>query len=284
MRITVLSLLLMAIGLCALSAPVRAEFTEDDVTVAEGVAGKIITPAKGESASARAVLLLHGWTGKMDEVGDMYKRLGGELGDAGIASLCINFRGEGERNGHRLTSTFATRIADAEAALGMIREKFPDAKIGVVGFSLGGATAIALTGRHPEAITSLVLWSSAGNLAVDFFGDPGRAAGQREAIEKGESTIQDWAEMTLTREHLMGFIGYDLMGPLKAYKGALLSIRGSDDFLKRYEDQFIAAASGWREEFIILGGANHIFHTFDPESAYDERVIAVTLLWLTETL
>jgi len=284
MRITVLSLLLTAIGLSSLSAPARAEFTEIDVTVAEGVAGKIITPARGESASARAVLLLHGWNGQMDGVGDMYKRLARELGEVGIASFRINFRGEGERNGHRLTSTFATRIADAEAALTMIQEKFPDAKIGVVGSSLGGATALALTGRYPEAVASLVLWSSSGNLAVDFFGDPKRAAGQREAIEKGQSTIQDWAEMTLTREHLMGFIGYDLMGPLKAYEGALLSIRGSDDFLKRYEDEFIEAASGWREEFIILSGADHIFHAFDPGSAYDERVIAATLLWFTETL
>ncbi len=267
-----------------LTAPARVGFTEIEVTVAEGVAGKMVTPSGDGGAPTRAVLLLHGWTGKMDEVGDMYKRLAGELGDAGIASLRINFRGEGERNGHLLTSTFATRIADAEAALAMVEEKFPDAKIGVVGFSLGGATALGLTGNHPDAVTSLVLWSSAGNLAVDFFGDPERIAGQREAIEKGRSTIQDWAEMTLTREHLMGFIGYDLLGPLKAYKGALLAIRGSDDFLKRYEDEFMEAASGWREEFIILGGADHIYHTFDPESDYDERVIAATLRWLTETL
>ncbi|MCZ6674932.1 MAG: alpha/beta fold hydrolase, partial [Verrucomicrobia bacterium] len=176
------------------------------------------------------------------------------------------------------------RIADAEAALAMVQEKFPKTKIGVVGFSLGGATALALTGRHPDEVTSLVLWSSSGNLPVDFFGDQERIAGQREAIEKGESKIQDWAEMTLTREHLMGFIGYDLLGPLKAYEGALFSIRGTDDFLNRYEDQFVEAASGWREEFLILSGADHVFHTYNPESEYDERVIAATLLWLRETL
>lgn len=280
MRISVISILLTALGL---SGPARAEFTEVDVTVAEGVAGKIATPVSDESAPERVVLLLHGWDGSMDEVGDMYKRLAGELGNAGIASLRIDFRGEGERNGHRLTSTFATRIADAEAALAMVQEKFPEAKIGVVGFSLGGATALALTGKHPEAITSLVLWSSASNLA-DGLGNTERAAAQREAIEKGETTIQAWVKMTLTREHIIGFIGYDLMGPLKAYEGALLSIRGSDDHLKRYEDQFLETASGWREEFMILGGADHIFHTLDPESKYDERVIAATLLWFTETL
>lgn len=283
-HITGFFFLLTTIGLGTVE---RAGFNEIDVTVADGVEGKIVTPARGENALTRAVLLLHGWTGKMDGVGDMFKRLAAELGDAEIASLRINFRGEGVRNGHRLTSTFATRIADAEAALAMMHGKFPGARIGVVGFSLGGATALALTGRHPEAVASLVLWSTSGNPVVDLLGYPensGGHRGHREAIEKGQSTVQSWAELTLTREHLMGFIGYDLMGPLRGYQGALFLIRGSDDFLKRYEDQILDAVSGWREEFLIIGGANHIFHTLDPKSVYDERVIVATLLWLTETL
>ena len=283
-HITVFFFLLTTIGLGTVE---RAGFNEIDVTVADGVEGKIVTPARGENALTRAVLSLHGWTGKMDGVGDMFKRLAAELGDAEIASLRINFRGEGVRNGHRLTSTFATRIADAEAALAMMHGKFRGARIGVVGFSLGGATALALTGRHPEAVASLVLWSTSGNPVVDLLGYPensGGHRGHREAIEKGQSTVQSWAELTLTREHLMGFIGYDLMGPLRGYQGALFLIRGSDDFLKRYEDQILDAVSGWREEFLIIGGANHIFHTLDPKSVYDERVIVATLLWLTETL
>lgn len=230
------------------------------------------------------MLLYHGWTSKMDEVGDMYKRLAAQLGEAGIASLRIDFRGEGERNGFRLTSTFATRIEDGEAALTFAQKQLPGAKVGIVGFSLGGATALAVTGRHPSEITTLVLWSSSGNLGIDFFGSPLMIQGQRDAVEKGESVIQDWAEMTLTREHLMGFIGYDLLSPLKAYEGALFSIRGSEDFLTRYEDQFLAAASGWREEYLIIGGADHVYYTFDPESHYDEQVITASLRFIEETL
>ena len=261
----------------------QAEFSEKEIQVSEDVRGRLVTP-EGSASPQKVVLLLHGWTGKMDEVGDMYKRLAHQLGGIGVASLRINFRGEGERNGHRLTSTFATRIEDAEAALAKVQSTFPNGKVGVVGFSLGGATALALTGRHPDEITTLILWSSSGNLAVDFFQDPSRHKEQREAIEKGESKFMDWAEMTLTREHLMGFIGYDLLGPMKEFEGALLAIRGSDDFLARYEDQFLEAASAWREEYIIIGGADHIFQTFDPASDYDERVLAATLKWIEETL
>jgi uncharacterized protein len=257
--------------------------TEQDVQVAEGVAGKLLLPEVGKQAD-RVVLLYHGWTGNMDEVGDLYKRLANDLGDAGIASLRIDFRGEGERNDHRLTSTFATRIEDGEAALAFVQKELPKAKVGIVGFSLGGATALAVTGRNPEAITTLVLWSSSGNLGIDFFGDPAMLNGQKEAIENGESVIQSWSELTLTREHLMGFIGYDLLGPMKAYKGALFALRGTEDFLSRYEDQFLEAASGWREEYLIVSGADHIFGALDPGSILDDRLIAETLEFIEETL
>lgn len=276
------SILKLLLGL-AVSAPIATATTEQNVQVAEGVAGKLVLPETGRQAD-RVVLLYHGWTGKMDEVGDMYKRLANVLGDAGIASLRIDFRGEGERNGHRLTSTFATRIADGEAALAFVQKELPNSKVGIVGFSLGGATALAVTGRNPEDITSLVLWSSSGNLGVDFFGDPASINGQKEAIENGESVIQSWAELTLTREHLMGFIGYDLLGPMKSYEGALFAIRGTDDFLNRYEDQFLEAASGWREEYLIVSGADHIFGALDPESKLDDRLIAETLEFIEETL
>lgn len=267
----------------AFGATIATATTEQNVQVAEGVAGKLMLPETGKQAD-RAVLLYHGWTGKMDEVGDMYKRLANVLGDAGIASLRIDFRGEGERNDHRLTSTFATRIADGEAALAFVQKELPKAKIGIVGFSLGGATALAVTGRNPEDITSLVLWSSSGNLGVDFFGNPAMINGHRETIENGEAVIQGWSELTLTREHLMGFIGYDLLGPMKAYEGALFAIRGTDDFLNRYEDQFLEAASGWREEYLIVSDADHIFGALDPESILDDRLIAETFEFIEETL
>ncbi|GAB5558778.1 MAG: alpha/beta fold hydrolase [Synoicihabitans sp.] len=250
--------------------------------VAPGVEGTLATGYEG--APRAAVLLLHGWTGQRDEVGDMFKRVADQLAAQNIASLRIDFRGEGERNGHRLTSTFATRVADAEAGLAHLQKHYPDTPIGVVGFSLGGATAMAVVGRQPEAVDSLVLWSTSGDLAVDFFTQPDTKSAMREAIEQGESVYHSWAKITFTREHLAGMIGYELIEPLSAYRGALLGIRGSEDYLTPYESRILAAANGSLEEAITIGGADHIFNTLDPKSDHDERAIDLTVRWLTKTL
>jgi uncharacterized protein len=255
---------------------------EIEVEVAPGVAGTFAaTPGQLPEA---VVLLLHGWTGHRDEVGDMFKRTAAVLTAHGIASLRIDFRGEGERHGHRLTSTFAGRIADAEAALEFLQKRHPDTKIGVLGFSLGGATALALVGHQAEAVDSLALWSTAGDLAVDFFTNEALKPAMREALEMGEATYESWTTLTLTREHITGMVGYDLFTPLADYAGALLAIRGTADYVNNYDPRILAAANGSREEIVTIGNADHIFNTLDPASTHDERAIDLTVRWFNETL
>lgn len=279
--ITFLASLLFATNAVASVAPTPTH--EYDIEVTPNVMGTL-SSASATATPKAAVLLLHGWTGQRDEVGDLFKRTADQLSAQNIAALRIDFRGEGERNGHRLTSTFATRIADAEAGLALLQQHYPNTKIGVVGFSLGGATALALVGRQPEAVDSLVLWSTAGDLAVDFFTQPDLKTATREAMENGESIYNSWEPLTLTREHLTGMLGYDLFGPLAAYQGALLGIRGSADYLTPYEPQILAAANGSIEESVVIGGADHIFNTLDPTSTHDERAITLTVRWFTDTL
>jgi pimeloyl-ACP methyl ester carboxylesterase len=277
LRLISLVFVSLLLGAPAISAP-----TESNVKIAPDVMGTLATGSV--SPPQAVVLLLHGWTGNRDELGNMFKRTAAQLAEQNIASLRIDFRGEGERNAHRLTSTFATRIADAEAGLSFLQQRYPNTKIGVLGFSLGGATALAVVGRQPDAVQSLVLWSTAGDIAVDFFTDPSLKPASRKAMEKGEAVFDTWAKITLTREHLMGMIGYDLFTPLGAYQGALLSIRGSADYLTPYENRILAAANGTLEEAVTIGGADHIYNTLDPTSTHDERAITLTVRWFNETL
>lgn len=235
-------------------------------------------------APKAAVLLIHGWASQMNEVGDMFANLATQLAVEGYASLRINIRGESERelSNFTLTSTFATRVEDAQTGLNYLRARHTNLPIGVVGFSLGGATAMALTGNNPQAIKSLVLWSSAGDPAAILREMSPQVV--KQVLDTGEAKVPAWVELTVTRQHLLGMLGFDIFTPLKNYTGALMSIRGSDDFVPPQEDEIFANANAAPEEFYLISGADHIFRVLEPEKSYAQRVINHTLRWFNDTL
>ncbi|WP_158971000.1 alpha/beta hydrolase [Paraglaciecola sp. L3A3] len=231
-----------------------------------------------------AVLMIHGWASQMNEVGDMYLRLAQQLAEQGYASLRINIRGESEREktNFRMDSTFQSRVADAQVGLNFLRQHYPNIPIAVVGFSLGGATALALAGNNPDKINSLVLWSSAGDPAEIIRSIPAEVV--QDVLNKGEAKLQQWVELTITRQHLLGMLGHDVFSPLEKYHGALLSIRGSDDYVSPQEAKIFASANASPEESYVISGADHIYHSLATDSPYVERVVRHTVRWFNDTL
>ena len=232
-----------------------------------------------------AVLLVHGWAGQMDEVGDIYKQLAAQLAKQGIASLRINIRGESEREASNflMTSTFESRVTDAQTGLGYLQTNYANAKFGVVGFSLGGATALKLIGDNPLALNSLVLWSTVGDPGTMF---KDLTAEQKQQVMQDDSvTLPRWVDVTITKEHYLGYKGYDVLTPLKAYRGAILSIRGSEDYLVPAEREIFAAASATPEFSWTIEGADHILNVYDqPNPGYGEQVVQATVKFMVSHL
>lgn len=253
-----------------------------------GAAGEAVTGAWRQPAGewdGRAVLLLHGFADDRDGPADIAKRLAGELARAGIASLRINFRGEGDKARTRIESTFPLRLADAAAAREWMRRRpgVEGARVGAWGFSLGATTAIVTAGAQPAWFRSLAVWSSPSG---DMFAHYQATETARTALREGVATeeVPGWKSITTRREFYESFRGVEVDRALGRYPGAFLSVRGSEDFLPQHEAEFMRIARGRPAEACLIAGADHIFKVFAPELGYAERAVRVTVEWFGRTL
>ena len=276
---------LVIAGFMALASLLQAR--ETAVEVAPGLSGAWVTPDAGWDG--RTVVLMHGLADDMDGAGDLMKRLASILSAQGIASLRINFRGEGDRNRTKIESTFTTRLEDAASAQSFIARQ-PGVKpghTGLLGWSLGASTAIETAAREPSACRSLVLWSSpSGDLYMGVAGTPPLDKVAAQAAKEGTGSIEmkGWKTITLTHAFFESLRGFNADAALARYPGAFLSVRGSNDFLPQHEAEFLKVAKGHPAEAVLIGGADHIFSVFQPELGRDARVIEVTVQWFLRTL
>ncbi|PHS47389.1 MAG: hypothetical protein COB03_16490 [Alteromonas sp.] len=250
---------------------------------ANGVLEKSGCTAKNDSnANVKgAVLLIHGWAGQKDEVGDLYKDLAHQLSTHCIASVRFDVRGEAEReaSNYTLSSTFKSRVEDAQAGLDYLQAQYPSTMLVVVGFSLGGATAMELVSTHPKAFEGMVLWSTALN-PNEVVTNTQNYKEVRQALEEGQSTIKSWVHLTLTRKHVVGMLGYNPIRNLGDFEGKLLAIRGSNDYLPAHEKVIFEASNAVSEDAYYLGGADHIFNVYEPDKSKKEEVLDLSVNWI----
>ena len=207
------------------------------------------------------------------------------LNDAGLVSLRINFRGEGDKKRTHIESTFATRLEDTAAAQAWLlaRPGVKAERMGVLGFSLGATSAIETAGRNPGWWRTMAVWSSPSGNMFDYYLQSETA---RTALREGVATeeVPGWKKITTKREFYESFRGMDHDKALAKFPGAFLSVRGSDDMLPQHEAEFMKIAQGRPAEAVVIAGADHIFHVFQPELGQAARALEVTVAWFVRTL
>ena len=253
------------------------------MTVAPEVTGEWVTP--DGAWDGRTVLMLHGFADDLNGAGDLSKRMSTRLAEMGIASLRINFSGEGGRMRSDIDSTLDTRVADTEAAYAFLGKQagVKVAHSAVLGWSLGGATAMVVGSKHPEWFRSMVVWSTpSGDLYKYFMSKPTAQKAVRDGV--ASEVIPGWKTITTKREFYESFKGVDLDKSLAGYRGAFLTVRGSKDYLPQRDFDLIRIAPGKPAQAEMIDGADHVFNVFEANSPAARRVIDITASWLAKTL
>jgi uncharacterized protein len=271
--------------LAALLVAVIAGWADDDIRVdlGEGLQGAWLRPAA--RFDGRAVLMLHGLADDMNGPGDLTKRLAHALASNGVATLRLNFRGEGDRHRTNIESTLTSRLADTARAHEFLRRQtgVSAGRIGAFGSSLGASTAIEAASRHTNWFRSLALWSSPSGdqFAALAATDTGRQA-LRDGV--GVQVVPGWKTYTLRRDFYESFRGIDLDVSITRVTSAVLLVRGSLDFLPQRDAELLSRVPGRPAEAVLIGGADHIFNCFEPGLGHAERAVDVTVRWFERTL
>lgn len=216
-----------------------------------------------------AVLMLHGLGSSRDEVGGIFADTALALADAGIASLRIDFRGFGKSEGDTGAFTLERQNQDAGIALeALAATKGVDAaRLGVTGFSFGGAAAIELAAARPDLVRSVVALTPAGNYRADMLASMGQRVFDR-AAEDGIAGIDfGWRTLALRRGFFDSLPRHDLTAALARYRGALLIINGEDDPYRPYAAPMIAASASTDKQAVMIPGTDHVFHVYKPSQS-----------------
>lgn len=110
--------------------------------------------AEDPSADAPIVLLLHGLEGSAQR--RYVRNVASEILRAGMRPVGLNFRGcsgEPNRAPHYYHSG---KTDDPDLVLRLLKERYPDRKIGALGFSLGGNVLLKLLGERSDGGRGLV--------------------------------------------------------------------------------------------------------------------------------
>lgn len=227
---------------------------------------------EGENKKAPIVIIYHGFCG--DKMGPhfMFVKLCRNLEALGIASIRFDFSGSGESDGEFIDMTLGTEISEANNILDYVENlDFVDKeKIGILGFSMGGAIASVIAGDRKDEINTLCLWSPAGNMDKIILSDTYVGDKLDDFLENGNFDVEG---LLLGKNFIDDIKDIKIYDRAACYKKKSIIIHGNEDEVvpltasKKYLEIY-----GDNSRLNIIEGANHIYE----KNSWEREVIAIT--------
>jgi uncharacterized protein len=184
---------------------------------------------------------------------------------AGYSVLAFDFQAHGESAGKHITAGYL-ESCDAAAAVDFIHQQFPDEKIGVIGISMGGATA--LLAKPPLQVNALILELVYPTIQ--------QAITDRLVVRFGWLGKFGTPFLTWQLEPRLGFRPADLrpigqVGKIGVPKFFIAGMADRNTTLQESRDLFAAAAEP--KQLWLVDGAEHVdMHEFARDE-YEKRVL-----------
>lgn len=167
-------------------------------------------------------VLLHGFTGHMNENGFLFKQLTKTLTDIDIATLRFDFMGSGISDGDFSEFTFFTEIEDAKQIIKEAYRLNNNQKIILIGFSMGGAVATRVSLLMEEYIEKMVLLAPAGSMPLII-------DAKFNAIPMDSNGNIDMGGYYMNKKIQDTFKDYDMYKDIEKFQKPVLIIQGSHD-------------------------------------------------------
>jgi alpha/beta superfamily hydrolase len=211
-------------------------------------------PARTGAEQAPGVVIIPGFADTAVGPHNLHRALADALAQSGLAVVRFDYRGQGESDGDFRAFTAASGLEDARGALNWLNQQagIDSARLGLSGFSLGGALACVLAAQTPaiRALTLLAPVAYPQKVFRSFFTDQHLA----QAAEQGWS---DWLGWPVGSAFLASTAALDPLRAIQASNAQTLVIQGSADSEVPPENGLAYAQQG--ASLVWLEGGDHQF-------------------------
>ena len=219
-----------------------------------------------EEFNGDLVLMYHGFTWNKTEHAGHCRNLSRLLAAEKIASLRMDFSGNGESDGEFSDFTFDTLIAEANLMLDYAKTISDVKRVMLLGFSMGGAVAAIVAAKRYQEIDKMVLWSPAGNILEKI----------KKAFESGiklENGNVMMGTFELSKAMVESVNRYDVYQGIENFKKPVLIIHGRKDLAVNYLISAIYSVRFFNSHLFYLNEAGHGYDSLtDREELYQRTL------------
>lgn len=268
---------------------VSIEVPAQDGIPAHTVPGTLTLPTSAsKDAKVPGVVMLHGTGSNRQEAGNGYAMAAPVMATQGVATLRIDFMGNGDSKADYKDYNNTSAVIDAKAAADYLAglETVDGKNLGVMGWSQGGTDALLAAEAHPETFKAVVTWS--GALYLGMTEDEEFQAAYETAKKDGYYVqTYDWREPLHIGERWYKEVAEtDMLKVVSGIKAPILAINGKNDTTVTPDnaEKIVEASSDEASKVLLVDNCDHTYNVFSGDFTALFQTVDATIAFFQSQL